>query len=113
MTKADINMDDRYARCGNPTEAVRVVCVDAPGNWPVLAVTNEGVVTRHRQNGEYLLGNENYAMDLVPLAEPLLERWANIYEGSTVFHHTKASAEKGAGTATLRTAVHMREVRDD
>lgn len=57
-----IERDKVYlTRCG---EKVRVVCVDAPGEDPVIAIHHDGVYC-HRDDGSFLSGGEESRMDLV------------------------------------------------
>ena len=63
--KIDINKKYRY-RSG---AAARVICVDAPSEFPVIAIDDGGDPSTHTDEGRLLLGGES-VHDLVEVREP-------------------------------------------
>lgn len=63
--KIDINKKYRY-RNGEPA---RIVCVDAPGTFPVIAIGEDGDPTTHHEDGKFY-GSTEAEFDLIEVREP-------------------------------------------
>ena len=99
MTK--ITMDGKYqTRDGRP---VRVLCVDADGDYPVVALAG-GCVYTYTLEGKVLIGTAEGADDLIPVPEKRrVKFWVNVYEPlrSSVIHADKDNAEASASPDRL------------
>lgn len=67
---------------------------------------DKGIVDK---NGYFTALNSELLLSIAP--EPLVECWLNIYKDCIASHRSEEKAEAHAGN-TLRTAVHMQEVRE-
>jgi hypothetical protein len=64
--KIDINKKYRY-RNG---ESARILCVDAPGDQPVISLDGSGDTFAHNAAGQFFLYNEESSLDLIEVREP-------------------------------------------
>ena len=115
MTDMNIERDNFYTtRDGTK---VRIVCVDAGGPQPVIAVDDGGDVSTHTIDGRYYVDNLKNNLDIIgPWVEPVkpLELWVNVYNapawgGGSFTYHSQDEAKRNSYGAE-RIAVHMREV---
>lgn len=72
--KIDINKKYRY-RNG---ESARILCVDAPGDQPVISLDGSGDTLAHNAAGQFFLYNEESSLDLIEVREPL-ECWVCVH----------------------------------
>ena len=92
---------------------VRVLCTDAPGDFPVVGIVEAGdidgaYVSSWRKNGRLSLTDDEcyqYTHDLSNVPEPpvTIKRWVNIYDDHSYnrIHATKRSADENAWSARL------------
>lgn len=107
MTK--ITMDGKYTT--RDGREVRVLCVDAPGDQPVVASIKLGFgwfVASYNADGTYNYGGSAQSeKDLIP-AKTKCEGWVNVYRihRITIRYDTKEEAENHSSDLTLDT-VHI------
>lgn len=80
-------------------ERIRVVCVDAPGEYPVIGHRVDGAVYTFTTEGFYPGGDELYLDLTLILVEPKREGvvWVTTYaNGSVAVHRTKQEANDSA-----------------
>ena len=98
-------------------EKVRVVCVDAPGEYPVVAVGSGDGVTTHTADGFGVVGVKEHPHDLISERREPARVWVNMYrDGSHTAYDHEAEAHGYAGPRATRIAVEFVEVvngRDD
>ena len=93
MTK--ITMDGKYqTRDGRP---VRVLCVDAEGLQPVVALIG-GDVQRFSSSGVYWFDDKSTSYhDLVPVPEKRrVKFWVNVYGNLVYAYNSKDQADRAA-----------------
>lgn len=92
MTPNPINMTDEYQTRNG--EKRRVLCVDAPGGSPVIAIDQYGVVTRYLPDGRYRLDAES-SCDLQPVPKKHKRTvWlAHFENGSVLAYQNKANVD--------------------
>lgn len=95
---------DKVYKLRNGQE-VRVICTDAPSDWPIRSISAFGSVDyRHRTDGRYLANGEDSPYDLMPPEPP--SRYVNVYRMRTTngfyptLYETLSDAE-AAANATL------------
>jgi hypothetical protein len=99
-------------RAGNK---VRVICVDAPGGYPVVACAESGEVTKYEADGKWIVHDTSHDL-IAPWVDPpkVVECWAVFTEfGVYSSFRDKGSAERAAnslGCDSPPTIHHMREV---
>lgn len=105
---------DRYytTRAG---EKVRLICTDAPGEYPLIILDEDGDPTSLTIGGSVYQSCDEDGRDITgPWVEPVkpLEVWLNYYD-CTYFStwESEAKAREFASPDYLRIAVHMREVQ--
>jgi hypothetical protein len=64
--KIDINKK-YYYRNGEPA---RIICVDAPGDQPVISLDGSGDTLKHKATGQFFLSNDESSLDLIEVREP-------------------------------------------
>lgn len=75
MTKREkITMDRKYK---NSTREVRVLCVDAGGDYPVVALDGRGNVLRFTSDGHFWGMKREF--DLIPIPETRTV-WVNVHD---------------------------------
>jgi hypothetical protein len=62
----DINKKYRY-RSGEPA---RILCVDAPGDQPVISLNGSGDTLKHKATGQFFHSNHESSLDLIEVREP-------------------------------------------
>jgi len=65
-----ITMTGQYAYACDPYTQVRILCVDRPGDFPVVAMNDRGDLTGHKA----MLHDSPNDYDLIPLQ--VVEAWA-------------------------------------
>ena len=81
-----ISMDKQYTtRDGRP---VRVLCVDAGDEYPVVLLTESDALRRYRPDGRWFESGDDNQKDLIEVKpKRTVEVWINHYEdGSPVAH---------------------------
>lgn len=88
MSKIEMGKQYIY-RNGEPA---RVLCVDAPGEWPVVAINGCGTVSTHLANGRYFESSNPSKFDLIP-AVTKKTVWVNVYkDGCAYWYDSKEDA---------------------
>jgi hypothetical protein len=88
-------MDKKYTSNGKP---VRLLCVDAPGVFPIIGVTEGGAEFWTRE-GKYLPTDGSSPYDLVEVKPKIVvERWINItqFEGNPTISVEMFSSQEEA-----------------
>lgn len=70
-----ITMDGQYAYACDPYTQVRILCVDAPGEWPVITVNQVGDLRRYDAQGRHPNSNGHNLVPLQHRRKPV-EAWA-------------------------------------
>ena len=97
-----IDMSKTYTtRNGMP---VRILCVDKPGEMPVVALVDRGGVESietYTARGKWLTDDANaYAFDLIEV-KPVSVKWLNVYaNGGYALHSSREVADQGAKGVT-------------
>ena len=86
---------------------VRIICIDAKGNFPIVALietldSTTEVPHKFKKNGHFFTGNEDYHLNLF-FAPEKHEGWINLYENEdgiswispNYFTSKKAAEEEG------------------
>lgn len=98
-------------------ELIRVVCVDAPGGYPVIGVDDGGAPWTFSFAGRRVSSYIDSRLDLIPIPiEPKKKGvvWANVYEsGAVVTFLYKDSALFSGEDALARIRVEWEEGRFD
>ena len=92
---------------------VRIVCVDAGGPQPVIAVDDGGDVSTHTIDGRYYVDNLKNNLDIIgPWVEPVkpLELWVNVWISCGMSGFESKEAAEWHSSGAKRVGVHMREV---
>lgn len=71
-----INMTDKYVLSGTGQPA-RVLCVDAPGRWPVIAISG-GTTYQFTADGRCDLYSDHPGLSLIPAPNPNLVVFHNV-----------------------------------
>lgn len=91
----NITLDGEWAYACDPTTRVRILCVDRPGGWPVVAMDVTGAVRTHQADGRAAFSGPGYT--LVPLEKPRkpVEAWVlEKEEHDRRYFWNKADAEE-------------------
>lgn len=102
MKKIEMSKTYRYAN-GEPA---RILCTDAPGDHPVVSLSQAGKLFRHTPEGYFYDEDCSTSYDLIEVAEPIVG-YINIWESPSGDHWTGEfiwSSEKEARTATSNSA---------
>lgn len=104
----DINKKYKF-RDGKPA---RILCTDAPGPQPVVAIDGEGCVSTHGADGRFLDGDgECSDYDLIEVVEPKTI-WVNEYaDGYHLAHDSEEGANRLANANATRVAVKYIEAQ--
>jgi hypothetical protein len=99
-------------------ELIRVVCVDAPGGYPVIGVDDGGAPWTFSFAGRRVSSYIDSRLDLIPIPiEPKKKGvvWVNVYgDKDFAFHFTKEAAERNFTPSRLaRIRVDWEEGRFD
>lgn len=101
--------DPEKAKCGDTVvirngDSRRILCIDAPGSHPVVAMAKSGFITRHTLEGrEYFDRPSSHDLFMATIKK---EGWVNIYPGGQVGHFifaTKQSAKADRINACIDT----------
>jgi hypothetical protein len=107
-----ITLTGQYAVRRDPYTPVRIICVDGPGDYPVVGFVGKDLMQWYA-TGAYTNSRDGSDLDLIPLAtHPVapLRCWANV--GGTYgpgFYETEREARQTAMPARTRIAVPMIE----
>lgn len=96
-----IDMDKKYrTRDGRD---VRLLCVDGPGTFPVVGIT-DGCLETWDVDGSYN-GNDLCVWDLIECHEPDIRTiWVNVYAESVIPYANEGSAKARATSSALAIA---------
>jgi hypothetical protein len=99
-------------------ELVRVVCVDAPGWYPVVGVDENGEVETFTAEGHHNFNHPWQSRDLIPTPiEPKKKgvMWVNVYDDGTRagVYQTQQDADFWSEHAIARIRVNWEEGRFD
>lgn len=98
----------QWAYRGKPTEPVTILTTQRPGDWPILAMRDNGQLTCHLADGRQVADRD---LDLVPLQTPRqpVEGWVNVYQwGRSEVYYTREEADRHAGNGRIA-CVFVRE----
>jgi hypothetical protein len=113
-TKFEVN---KYYKRGDG-ELIRVVCVDAPGDWPVIGHDRFGNVVQFTSLGWFWDDIPSESSDLIPTPiEPKRKGvvWVNVYDDATRagVYQTRQDADMWSKYAIARIRVSWEEGRFD
>ena len=90
---------------------VRVVCVDAPGDHPVVGVSDTDGANFYTAEGLFYFGGGETDLDLVAEHREPARVWVNIYESGALHGATtEEAAKRAAVSGATRIAVEFVEV---
>lgn len=92
-------------RYRNGTDAIRILCTDAPGRYPIILIDAAGIPGRRTATGKY--HSESLSgLDLVNIPQRIQRRvgWLNVYADIACFHFDRCGADAMAKGAEPRLA---------
>jgi len=60
-----INLIDDFAYRCDPSKKIRIICIDAPGDLPIISVTETGNLFRHDDDGKFC--SKDHEFDIIPI----------------------------------------------
>ena len=91
-------------------EKVRVVCVDAPGEYPVIGIDKDGALT-FTATGHFEKEGVNHRFDLISEYREPARVWVNFYpDDAHMAFDSAAAAHENHGAHATRIAVEFVEV---
>lgn len=104
--KIDINKKYRY-RNGKPA---RILCVDAPGDQPVISINNEGSVHGHEANGNFYPYGGSSRSDLIEVREPREWKAVVVTNDARLPDGTLANYDEGDEDNPRYEVIRVREI---
>ena len=60
-----INLIDDFAYRCDPSKKIRIICIDAPGDLPIISVTETGNLFRHNDDGKFC--SKHHEFDIIQI----------------------------------------------
>ena len=60
-----INLTDDFAYRCDPSKKIRIICIDFPGDLPIISTTEDGNLFRHLGDGKF--SSKNHEFDIIPM----------------------------------------------
>jgi len=97
-------------------DLIRVVCVDAPGDYPIIGHDEEGAAVSYTSEGLWYKGDSDSYLNLIPTPiEPKKKGvvWVNVFPLCSQSYGTLEMARGGAFGSIARIRVEWEEGRFD